>query len=163
VPESSQIQSGQRHYGNGRQHGRASGLQGQDWCEIIGENVTKNGDGAGLDDTAAGPCEQKSEVTTERSTDEMVLATGVRIRGGELGVAERAYEGKEATSDPHTDKTLHAAGVLCHELRCAENSNAYYQADDECHGIEGREIWPRGHAVRLLRLGSAGLERCCCC
>jgi hypothetical protein len=86
----------------------------------------------------------------------MVLATGVRIRGGELGVAERAYEGKDSTSDPHSDETFHAAGVLGHELRCAENSNAYDQADDECHGIEGREIWPRGHAVRLLNEPGTG-------
>jgi hypothetical protein len=80
----------------------------------------------------------------------MVLATGMGICGGELDVAKRAYQGKDSTSDPHADEPLNAAGVLRHELRCAENSNAYNQADDKRHGIEGREIWPRGHAVCLL-------------
>jgi hypothetical protein len=82
----------------------------------------------------------------------MVLATGVRIRSGEFGVTKRAYEGKDSPGDPDPDESLDTAGVLGYELRGAENSDAYYQADDESHGVEGGEIWPRGHAVRLLKL-----------
>jgi hypothetical protein len=89
----------------------------------------------------------------------VVLTTGVRIRGGELGVTESAYEGKDSTGDPDPDETLDAAGVLCDELWCAEDSDTDNQADNESHGIESREIWPRGHAVRLLRLGTARLGR----
>jgi hypothetical protein len=85
----------------------------------------------------------------------MVLTARVRIRGGELGVTESAYEGKNSAGNPHGDESLNAAGVLCHQLRCAEDSNTDHQADNQSHGIEGREIGPRGHAVRLLRLDTA--------
>jgi hypothetical protein len=85
----------------------------------------------------------------------MVLTTGVGIRGGELGVTEGAYKGKNSAGNPDSDETLNADCVLCYELRCAEDSDADHQPDNESHGIEGREIWPRGHAVRLLRLGTA--------
>src|SRR4029077_18561253 len=70
------------------------------FCEIFAEDARESSDGAAGDDEKEAPAVKEGGHAAKAVTDVAVETAGFGVGGGELGISERAEQGKDATDGP---------------------------------------------------------------
>ena len=129
---SQHIRGGQGNDGQKGAQGRAESGR-QELREIITENEGQQGDRTGLNDRHPRPPKKEGDIFPESAGQVMVIAAGMGIGGGELGIAQGPDQGHDSSQDPGKEKSAVTPRIGRNERGRLEDArpddNADYQRD----------------------------------
>src|SRR5690606_31599412 len=106
---------------------------------VLTVNKSGRGDGTGLYNCASRPGKQYTHAGTPSSLEEMVLSSRMWIGRTQFRVAECSQQCYQPTRTPQTYIDEGTVGLLRHQGRETEDTNAYHHAHQHRHAVAYRQ------------------------